>query len=98
MAEINSKSKVILAKNQDNYNELVHMRENKLNTQRFDDRMEQIDDLFSSLMKRIQHDEKENKEIGEYILRYVPLLIQNSLFENLNSFLDYDQLIQLKEY
>jgi len=50
------------------------------------------------MQKRLYFDEGEIHMFGEYMLRYVPILLQNTLTENFNACLDPISLQYFKNF
>jgi len=50
------------------------------------------------LQKRLYFSEEEILSFGEYMMRYVPIMLQNLLIENFNACLDPKSLKLFKEF
>lgn len=50
------------------------------------------------LRKRQKHDEIETQSFGEYILRYMPLMLQNQISKNICECLDYKAINKFKVF
>jgi len=59
-------------------------------------KIEFYDSALSQIFKRLQFDENEVHRFGEYVMKYMPLMLQNAVSENLNSCLPYDVLKSYK--
>ena len=57
-----------------------------------------ITGIVDQIQKRLYFDEEEIQMFGEYMLRYVPIMLQNTLTENFNACLDPVSLQYYKKF
>ena len=67
---------------------LDETKQRKLDQKTYDKAMSEMQGTVSQLQKRIEFDEHETHQFADFILRYMPLMTQNSVVENLNQCLD----------
>lgn len=78
--------------------ELVEMQQVKVDKLMFGRRTEELQGEIHQLRKRLQYDEEENKVFADFLLRYMPVLFQLTLIENLNECIDGRGLELLKDF
>lgn len=77
---------------------LDETKQRKLDQKTYDKAMSEMQGTVSQLQKRIEFDEHETHQFADFILRYMPLMTQNSVVENLNQCLDSRQLEKLMNF
>lgn len=58
-------------------------QEKKIDAKLFENKMVHMKNIVQNLEKRMNHGENEMREFGEYMIRYMPLLLQNLITDNL---------------
>ena len=67
---------------------MIELYQKKLDIRVYNDQMDEMKDLVNQMTKRLTFDEYEFQNFGEYVCRYMPIMFQNCVTENLNSCLD----------
>lgn len=68
------------------------LKTGKLDATVFEKAMQPIVRLMGQFEKRVTHDEQEKHEFGDFVIRYTPVMIQNTVAETLKNCLGADGL------